>query len=822
MPGGVRDNGGWLTTDEPLPDDQRHWLDLVAALPGSPPPAGSLSHTRLPGGGALLYAVHPAEGRTGPRGEHAYLPDGADGPLPIDLWRSSVGTDGGAVPTERSGSPFASETLVRFAKENASRLAPFLADVRRLFASPAGRQIVLVEDDPETVARWIALACACLPESHARSLTFTTRTAHPHRAPQQIVGIGPDADFDRFDPATVQHRYRVHDGVGGPGSPAATDLWAELAARSWLAGLRPADASDPFDPESSATRLLRLAPLPDDEEGAEKLWRLESLGDEVLHGLVEVLTKIAQTGDSQLLGALTRLCRHLERRHAAAAAPLVRTLARARFSESAPVPNSGGAGGVSHGTDEQEHADALGRGVEGREGAGADEWLRVGGVPGPHHRSPAGQPPPGGRARPEPHRESGPPADPDPLHRRLAGPVGTWAAELKSRLAADTADDALVEAAADRLADALLAPADGERREALALLDRARGSRLPRAVLHTLEIRTRTWQGRTLAVNIGPLLGDWLRDAVDDGTSLPFRLAEAVVRCDRLKGVDLLAALIEERMPGRHVPDAPTLETAWYLVWPDGRPPDEEIPELARVCPPSLIVDTGLDQYFRKWLTDPDRFDETLIDYAREMKRVLLPPRLGTTVELLVRTSALVERSVPLPDAVDTLFDARRRADPTPTLIDGVFRTLADRLAQAPPRALWAQKILHPLATERDPALAEHYRRAELAAKWKRVDFLLDHPQQAAYLFMSWCFATPGSTDAWRRVCGELLTVVLSEAWRRMDGPKRLVVHETFRFEQPGWEHVWRGWLASLPAEAPHPTDDDRPHGGIPPQRGPA
>ncbi|WP_345016221.1 GTPase-associated protein 1-related protein [Actinomadura keratinilytica] len=771
-------------------------------------------------GGALLYAVHPVEGRADPRVEHAYIPDGTHGPLPITVLHSSLGTGADTVPPERPDSPLGPETLARFARANASRLAPFLADVRRLFASPAGRQIVLIENDPETVACWIALACHSLPEPHARSLTFTTRTAHPLRAPQQIVGIGPDADFDRSDPATVAHLYRVHDGTGGPGSPPATDLWAELAARSWLAGLRPADAADPLAPESLATRLLHPAPPPEeDEERAKRLWRLESLGDEVLHGLVEVLTKIAHTGDVPLLDALTRLHRRLERVRAAAAAPLAQALARARFSGSAAVPDPG-VGGVGQGTDEHGHADVLDGAGDGREGTGSGEWVHVGGVPGPHRRSPAGQAPPDGWARPEPHGASGPPAEPDPLHR-LAGPVGTWAAELESRLAAGTADDALVAAAADRLTDALLGPADDERREALALLTRSPGPRLPRAVLRRLEIRTRMWRGRTLAIKIGPLLGGWLRDAVDDDTSLPFRLAEAVVRHHRVQGADLLAALIKE-MPGGRVPDAPTLEAAWYLVWPDGRPPDEEVPKLARECPPSLIVDTGLDQYFRKWLTDPDRFDGTLIDYAQEMRRVLLTPRQGTTVELLLRTSALAERSVPLPDAVAAVFDARRRADPTRVLLDGVFRTLADRLAQAPPRALWAQEILHPLATERDPALAEHYRRAELAAKWERLDFLLERPHQAAYLFMSWCFATPGTTDAWRRACGELLTVVLSAAWRRMDGQKRLEVYETFRLDQPGWEHVWRDWLASLPAETTHPADDDRPHGGVHPQRGPA
>jgi hypothetical protein len=116
--------------------------------------------------------------------------------------------------------------LTKFASEQAPRLAPFLSDVRRLFADPAGRQIVLAERDQETVARWIALACVSLPVEYARALTFTTGSADPGAAPHQIIGIGPETDeevFDRYDPSTITHLFRVHDGLGGPGSPPRPD-----------------------------------------------------------------------------------------------------------------------------------------------------------------------------------------------------------------------------------------------------------------------------------------------------------------------------------------------------------------------------------------------------------------------------------------------------------------------------------------------------------------------------------------------------------------------------------------------------------------------
>ncbi|MFE0178457.1 hypothetical protein ACFWZ2_39730, partial [Streptomyces sp. NPDC059002] len=135
---------------------------------------------------------------------------------------------------------FGREVLVEFARERAGRVAAFLSDVRRLFDDPAGRQIVLVERDPGAVARWVALACASLPEAYVPALTFTTWARDPWRAPQQIIGVGPDAGFDRSDEATLAYLFRVYDATGGPESPPAeTDAWAELTAERWIAGSPP-------------------------------------------------------------------------------------------------------------------------------------------------------------------------------------------------------------------------------------------------------------------------------------------------------------------------------------------------------------------------------------------------------------------------------------------------------------------------------------------------------------------------------------------------------------------------------------------------------
>ncbi|MEW2386987.1 GTPase-associated protein 1-related protein [Streptomyces venezuelae] len=241
----------------------RLW-SAVARVMGVPPAgeAGSeLSYSLLPDGGRLLCAALP-----GQRVEALHLSADTPGPgpvWPIDTWRSeswqgergeSLGS--GFVESELPvpEAHFDRELLVAFARERADRVAPFLADVRRLFEDPAGRQIVLVEDDSETVARWIALACASLPEAYVSALTFTTWTDNPRRAPQRIIGIGPEAEFDRSDDAVVEYLYRVHDGTGGgPESPATEpDAWARLTAERWLTGNPPrpprGTATDPEGP----------------------------------------------------------------------------------------------------------------------------------------------------------------------------------------------------------------------------------------------------------------------------------------------------------------------------------------------------------------------------------------------------------------------------------------------------------------------------------------------------------------------------------------------------------------------------------------------
>lgn len=261
------------------PSGERHLpAELASRLAplvarAAPAAAGELSYSRVPrllvpGGGGLLCHAGPRDGSLAVQA--LYLPGGADdlaGVLPIGL-RHSPGWD---APDRTEDVPaaagrFSEEKLVAFARARRDRLVPFLADLRALFSSRAGRQLVVAEREPGTVAYWIALACGSLDERHARALTFTTCTDRPREAPQQILGIGPEARFDRENQEAVTHLYRVHDGLGGPGSPPPeSDDWAERAARLWLHGSAPRLAPHPPPARAApaaAPAAVRPAVLP--------------------------------------------------------------------------------------------------------------------------------------------------------------------------------------------------------------------------------------------------------------------------------------------------------------------------------------------------------------------------------------------------------------------------------------------------------------------------------------------------------------------------------------------------------------------------------
>ncbi|MCX4547429.1 GTPase-associated protein 1-related protein [Streptomyces sp. NBC_01387] len=217
------------------------------------------SHSSLADGGRLLARTvctgADPSGRSDFHAHCVHLPLDTElpgGVLPIATWRSpqwaAVTPDGGVPrPLETLSAPwqFDRDELADFAAVRAPWLAVFFDALRRTDEEEAAARIVLVERDSSNVARWIALACAVLPDASAHRLTFTTYTRQPRQAGQQIIGVLPD-DVQAL--AGHEERYRVIDcTVPGPGEPAGQrppdsvatesgrpDRWAELAAEIWL------------------------------------------------------------------------------------------------------------------------------------------------------------------------------------------------------------------------------------------------------------------------------------------------------------------------------------------------------------------------------------------------------------------------------------------------------------------------------------------------------------------------------------------------------------------------------------------------------------
>ncbi|WP_433545168.1 GTPase-associated protein 1-related protein [Streptomyces sp. CA-294286] len=201
-------------------------------------PASAFSLTQLSDGSRLLSRT-TTDPETGAAHTHAvHLPAGTrlpGGALPVTAWDSPgwapLAPASGSTPsplevlTPAAGF-FDREGLADFATWRGPRLAGVLADVRRLCEDPGAEQVVLIEEEPADIARWVAVVGAALPREHAHALTFTTYAERPEHALQQIIGTSPDVVFPAAE-------FRVH---GSGASGVCEDAWAVVAAQVWLAG----------------------------------------------------------------------------------------------------------------------------------------------------------------------------------------------------------------------------------------------------------------------------------------------------------------------------------------------------------------------------------------------------------------------------------------------------------------------------------------------------------------------------------------------------------------------------------------------------------
>ncbi|MFI8930182.1 GTPase-associated protein 1-related protein [Streptomyces sp. NPDC053474] len=716
-----------------------------------------LSYSRLPDGGSLLCA-------TAPGGDvAAYHLTEADTlarfaeEWPITWWGAGETGEAAADPVPAA---VGHDELVAFARAHETRVAPFLADVRRLFDDPAGRQLVVAEERPGAVARWIALACASLPAAYVPSLTFTTGAADPGRAPQHIVGIGPDADFDRGDPTVLDHLYRVHDGLGGPGSPPRTDTWATWTARLWLAGEPLPEAAadgDPFAPGPLVPRMLRAGLL----TGRE----LTGLDGDALRAAVATLA--ASVADPRAdPAALLAVCRELHAHDPGAAAPLALALARHRLGAARPEELPGELTAVCAEVPLDAEAE---RALRGEYGGDADKALR----------------------------------------RALRDPVDTWAEPLRVALAVGADDGRGIDEAIERLARALRDPTGAERAPAVRVLDGVGSEPLTRRVLRRLADTPHTRRLDLLVSLADSPYGDWLRRNLDENAPLPLRLAEAAARWRAggagLRGMELFAKLTEV-LPRRRVTDADTLQQLWWLVWGSSCPAPAELSWVAHTCTMRLLVAAGYGLRMTGLLAAPDGVDRELVGFAADLlHETQLPRRDRATAELLVVAQDLADgRKVALRQGLRRFEALCVDAGPLGANVRrGVFRLVALALARADADQLARPPAFGQLVAA-GPELLDPYR-AFMLDEGRRERLERELPlrpaEVAAYYYLWRPRERRGISHDWRRVAAELLDEVLGPVAVRLDDRQLSQVADAM-LDRQGIDRVreWTAWRNSFRA----------------------
>ncbi|MET9294195.1 GTPase-associated protein 1-related protein [Streptomyces sp. NPDC003077] len=738
--------------------------------------------TRLTDGTGLLsrtvYTGADYSGRYGNFHAHALLlpPDGGlpGRMLPVEAWgsadwRSATAGDAAPPPSAgpRPGGRFGRRALTGFAWRHGERLAPFLADVRRLFAAEPGPPLVIVESGSEEVARWVALACGALPHALAARLTFLTYTHRPYLAEQQIVGVFPDADFG-FTPSDLLHQYRVHHCVGGPSSPARQDPWAAVAARVWLAGrpdlfvragARSADAGDPFE-DGTLAALALGAGITLDGAGRSAAVRWASgraHQEEAPFWQAFLGTLLAEdpanpeppAAPEALLGLLDALAVHRPRE---VTEPLARFLVRRSVTGSPPGPVPA-AGRTRLGPEARRE---LGREL------GAALCAELGAAALPMAR---------GLALLRLAEELGVDAAPA---------VPALSARVVGHLLADAGDPPAAEVAA-----ALAGPGRAALRQAVfdRLNDAATGDD-PRPVVRVLAALLPYGEG-------------------DELSGRPhLRLAAAAGRAGGGdEGPALLRRLLREAGPGAAA-EPSLLATAYRLAWTARRPSAADARALLAGTPDPLLTASGLDRDLVAGALEAAPDDPDAPGLAAELLR-RLPEGTGSpaareraALRLLchaeeVRSgragpgfTAYAVALLPLAEPLEEGVGRRLGRALAARLLGGPVAE-GDRLAGVP------LEELGQLARAGDGPLLTAYEE-EATGPVLRAR-LRDDPHGPAACFVAWN-SHAGASPGWDALRHRLLEDVLRPAVRRLPDDALAAVEDRVSAADAGWADAWRRW----------------------------
>ncbi|NDU73707.1 hypothetical protein GWI34_13810 [Actinomadura sp. DSM 109109] len=252
----------------------------------------SLLYDEVDGRPLLLrcrYLGRDYSGRYGNFFAHAVVaePEELEGLRPAELWQAAhwapLPASGGVLdPLEQltPGSALAPEALAGWlaaAPGDPYALLALLVDAVSAVLVRGHGRVVLVADDVEAIARWIAVVSYSLPVAAAARLSFVTYTADPEGAAQRLVGTTPAVWATAQGHASHASAFDLGGGVpGGARGPASR--FARTVADCWrgrdFGGLDAlAELAPPDDPaRDGAAALLALcrgdATVTPDEEGA--------------------------------------------------------------------------------------------------------------------------------------------------------------------------------------------------------------------------------------------------------------------------------------------------------------------------------------------------------------------------------------------------------------------------------------------------------------------------------------------------------------------------------------------------------------------------
>ena len=186
----------------------------------------SMTYQHLSDGTTVLaqakYLGEDYSGRYGNYFTHSLLLEQRDEigrMLPIDLWRSpewitteSSTTELPTVDEPKRGTYINQEKIQKFLKEN-DRLDHVKRFVTAIQQSLDTRRKIIIIDDSDAVAMWIAAGTYALPRNLAMQLTFNTYVKNPYQTDVLVVGTTPDTDFG-FAPHEIEHMVYLFDFKG--------------------------------------------------------------------------------------------------------------------------------------------------------------------------------------------------------------------------------------------------------------------------------------------------------------------------------------------------------------------------------------------------------------------------------------------------------------------------------------------------------------------------------------------------------------------------------------------------------------------------------